>query len=67
MYKDCNDLPVGESATAFYSAKNRPLSDDKWYIFCMGADDIKTQIAISVNNPSTVLRRTYNKTWNDWE
>ena len=67
IYKDCNDLPAGESATAFSTAKNRPSGDNTWYIFCMSADDIKTQIAISVNHPSTVLRRTYNGTWGDWE
>lgn len=67
IYKDCNDLPAGESATAFSSAKNKPSGDTTWYIFCMSADNIKTQIAISVNNPSVVLRRTYNGTWGDWE
>lgn len=67
IYKDCNDLPAGESATAFSSAKNKPSGDNTWYIFCMSADNIKTQIAISVNSPSVVLRRTYNGTWGDWE
>ena len=67
IYDDCNDLPKGESATAFDSAKNRPLNDSTWYIFCMGTDSTKTQIGISANNPSMVLRRTYNKTWSDWE
>ena len=33
-YKDCNDLPIGESAIAFSSALNKPDSNI-YFIFCI--------------------------------
>ena len=35
-YKDCNDLPIGESAIAFSSALNKPDSNI-YFIFCVGS------------------------------
>lgn len=34
-YKDCNDLPIGESAIAFASALNKPDAN-MYFIFCIG-------------------------------
>lgn len=73
IYKDCNDLPVGESAIAFRTALHKPQNDDSiWFIFCMGApsDGIKYQVAIQYLYPLVVKTRTWNSTnevWNDWK
>ena len=73
IYKDCNDLPVGESAIAFRTALHKPQNDDSiWFIFCMGApsDGIKYQVAIQYLYTLVVKTRTWNSTnevWNDWK
>lgn len=73
IYKDCNDLPVGESAIAFRTALHKPQNDDSiWFIFCMGApsDGIKYQVAIRYSYTLVVKTRTWNSTnevWNDWK
>ena len=73
IYKDCNDLPVGESAIAFRTALHKPQNDDSiWFIFCMGApsDGIKYQVAIQYLYKLVVKTRTWNSTnevWNDWK
>lgn len=73
IYKDCNDLPVGESAIAFRTALHKPKNDDSiWFIFCMGApsDGIKYQVAIQYLYTLVVKTRTWNSTnevWNDWK
>ena len=73
IYKDCNDLPVGESAIAFRTALHKPQNGDSiWFIFCMGApsDGIKYQVAIQYLYTLVVKTRTWNSTnevWNDWK
>ena len=73
IYKDCNDLPVGESAIAFRTALHKPKNDDSiWFIFCMGSpsDGIKYQVAIQYLYTLVVKTRTWNSTdevWNDWK
>ena len=73
IYKDCNDLPVGESAIAFRTALHKPKNDDSiWFIFCMGShsDDIKYQVAIQYLYTLVVKTRIWNSTdevWNDWK
>lgn len=73
IYKDCNDLPVGESAIAFRTALHKPKNDDSiWFIFCIGSlsDDIKYQVAIQYLYTLVVKTRIWNSTdevWNDWK
>lgn len=69
-YKDCNDLPIGESAIAFSSALNKPDSNI-YFIFCVGSieDKIKTQYAIKYVLTWNVRTRIYdfnNGTWSNW-
>ncbi len=72
VWDDCNSIPIGETAVVFASAKNKPLGNDTWFIFCMGsvADKIKYQLAISYTMPFSVKVRTYdsaNGNWLDWK
>ena len=73
IYKDCNDLPVGESAIAFRTALHKPKNDNSiWFIFCIGSlsDDIKYQVAIQYLYTLVVKTRIWNSTdevWNDWK
>ena len=73
IYKDCNDLPVGESAIAFRTALHKPKDNDSiWFIFCIGSpsDDIKYQVAIQYLYTLVVKTRIWNSTdevWNDWK
>ena len=69
-YKDCNDLPIGESAIAFSSALNKPDSNI-YFIFCIGAieDKIKIQYAIKYVLTFHVRTRIYDfndGTWSNW-
>lgn len=69
-YKDCNDLPIGESAIAFISALNKPDSNI-YFIFCVGSieDKIKIQYAIKYVHVWDVRIRIYDfsdGTWSNW-
>lgn len=69
-YKDCNDLPIGESALAFSSALNKPDSNI-YFIFCVGSigDKIKIQYAIKYVLAWNVRTRIYDfndGTWSNW-
>lgn len=69
-YKDCNDLPIGESAIAFASALNKPDSNI-YFIFCVGSigDKIKMQYAIKYVLAWNVRTRIYDfndGTWSNW-
>lgn len=69
-YKDCNDLPIGESALAFSSALNKPDSNI-YFIFCVGSieDKIKIQYAIKYVLVWNVRTRIYDfndGTWSNW-
>lgn len=69
-YKDCNDLPIGESALAFSSALNKPDSNI-YFIFCVGSieDKIKIQYAIKYVLTWNVRTRIYDfndGTWSNW-
>lgn len=69
-YKDCNDLPIGESAIAFSSALNKPDSNI-YFIFCIGSieDKIKIQYAIKYVLTWNVRTRIYDfndGTWSNW-
>lgn len=70
-YKDCNDLPIGESAIAFVSALNKPDNTHIYFIFCVGSavDKIKIQYALKYVLTWNVKIRIYdfnNNTWSDW-
>ena len=72
VWNDCNNIPIGETAMVFNSAKNKPLGNSTWFIFCMGSvkDNIKYQLAISYMTPFSVKARTYDSTtgnWLDWK
>ena len=72
VWNDCNSIPIGESVMVFDSAKNKPLGNNTWFIFCMGsaADKIKYQLAISCAAPFSVKVRIYdsaNDNWLDWK
>lgn len=72
VWNDCNNIPIGETAIAFNSAKNKPLGNNTWFIFCMGSvrDKIKYQLAISYTTPFSVKVRIYDSTndnWLDWK
>lgn len=69
-YKNCNDLPIGESAIAFASALNKPDSNI-YFIFCVGSikDKIKIQYAIKYVLAWNVRTRIYDfndGTWSNW-
>lgn len=69
-YKDCNDLPIGESAIVFSSALNKPDSNI-YFIFCIGSieDKIKIQYAIKYVLAWNVRTRIYDfndGTWSNW-
>lgn len=38
VWNDCNNIPIGETAMVFSSAKNKPLGNTTWFIFCMGSE-----------------------------
>lgn len=61
VWNDCNNIPIGETAMVFSSAKNKPLGNTTWFIFCMGSeeDKIKYQLAISYTTPFSVKTRIY--------
>lgn len=70
-YKNCDDLPAGESATVYSSAINRPSTSKTWYLFCYASDSFKTQIAIDVTNPCNICYRILNRLdgnnqWTTW-
>lgn len=72
VWNDCNNIPTGETAIAFDSAKNKPLGNNTWFIFCMGSvqDNIKYQLAISYMTPFSVKARIYDSAtgnWLDWK
>ena len=69
-YKDCNDLPIGESAIAFSSALNKPDAN-MYFIFCIGSmrDKIKIQYAMRYALVWNVRIRIYDfndGTWSNW-
>ena len=69
-YKDCNDLPIGESAIAFNSALNKP-DGNIYFIFCVGSiqDKIKIQYAMKYDLAWNVRIRIYDfndGTWSNW-
>lgn len=69
-YKDCNDLPIGESAIAFASALNKPDANI-YFIFCIGSmqDKIKIQYAMRYALVWNVRIRIYDfndGTWSNW-
>lgn len=69
-YKDCNDLPIGESAIAFSSALNKPDAN-MYFIFCIGSmqDGIKIQYAVRYSIVWNVSIRIYDfsdGTWGNW-
>lgn len=69
-YKDCNDLPIGESAIAFSSALNKPDAN-MYFIFCVGSiqDKIKIQYAMKYDLAWNVRIRIYDfndGTWSNW-
>lgn len=71
-WDDCNNIPTGETAMAFDSAKNKPPGNTTWFIFCMGSakDKVKYQLAISYTTPFSVKARMYDSTndnWLDWK
>lgn len=69
-YKDCNDLPIGESAIAFLTALNKPDAN-MYFIFCIGSmqDEIKIQYAVRYSIVWNVRIRIYDfndGTWSNW-
>lgn len=72
VYKDCNDLPVGETAIAFATALNKPSEQGIYFIFCIGSvrDNVKYQLAIRYLSELQINVRLFNNdkgSWTSWK